>query len=288
MLFEGREFPYVECRECHSLYCHRMPDEAVLAQLYGPGYYAATAGQHAVTDPKQPERVENWLRGSAAGTFLDYGCGSGSLLVAVQRLGWQAVGVEFDPVVAADAERRTSARIVDRFTLPKLLGRPIADVLHLGDVIEHLTDPNRQLPPVLQLIKPGGTLLAQGPLENNPTLFTLMLRGARVLRRRKPARMAPYHVMLATALGQRRLFDRFGLRQIEYAIHEVAWPAPSSLCWDDWRRPRPVALFAIRRISQAISALRPGRLGNRYFYVGRWPGGVADSSETGTAVDTVT
>jgi hypothetical protein len=33
-----------------------------------------------------------------------------------------------------------------------------------------------------------------------------------------------------------------------------------------------VALFSVRRVSQLVSGLRPGALGNRYFYAGRWDG----------------
>lgn len=55
-------------------------------------------------------------------------------------------------------------------------GEPVVDVLHLGDMIEHLTDLEHQFPEILRLIKPGGYLLAQGPLEAGPNLFTSVLK----------------------------------------------------------------------------------------------------------------
>jgi hypothetical protein len=42
---------------------------------------------------------------------------------------------------------------------------------------------------------------------------------------------------------------------------------------DDVMCPRTVGLYLLRRYSRAVSALRPGTWGNRYFYAGRWPGG---------------
>ena len=125
------------------------------------------------------------------------------------------------------------------------------------------------MPAILKLIKPGGLLIAQGPLEANTTLFTLLLKMSRRLKRVRTADMAPYHVMLATARGQQAFFRRFKLSPVEFSLHEVAWPAPGVLAARDLMRPRAVGLYTLRKVSQAFSALRPDAWGNRYFYVGR-------------------
>jgi SAM-dependent methyltransferase len=245
-----------------------MPDDETLAVMYGPEYATSFEEDPGIDDPKEALRVVRWLRQeTGGGTFVDYGCGAGSLLIEAARLSWQAIGVELDDEVAKEVERRTGARVVSD---PHELADGVADILHLGDVIEHLTEVNRLMPQILRLIKPGGLLLAQGPLENNATVFTAMLRLAKSLRRGTRTEMAPYHVMLATAHGQRTLFNRFGLEELEYTVHEVAWPAPNRLSFSDLSSPRAVGLFTARRFSQAVSALRPGRWGNRYFYAGRW------------------
>ena len=258
-----------------------MPDAATLAQMYGPEYLAtwyppqqdSQAPSPAVEMPAAPsqnDRVAAWLKKARHGTFLDYGCGAGHLLREAMRLHWQAVGVELDAEVAASVAQRTGARVVSE---PALLGQePLADVLHLGDVLEHLTDLDHQVPAMLGLLKPNGLLLAQGPLENNFNVFTLTLRLARSWRGAECAERAPYHVLLATARGQRELFRRCGLREVEFSVSEVAWPAPRRLSRPELRRPRSVGLFVLRRLSQAISRLVSRRWGNRYFYAGRWAG----------------
>ena len=81
--------------------------------------------------------------------------------------------------------------------------------------------------------------------------------------------MAPYHILLATAKGQQAFFRRFGLTPVLFSMTEVAWPAPGRLEWSDIGRLRTLVLYFVRRLSQAISALRPSRWGNRYFYVGQ-------------------
>lgn len=266
-----------------------MPDAETLSAMYGTDYRTAFDHVPAVDDPKEPSKTLDWLRRSGRGVFIDYGCGDGGLLTEAARLNWDAYGVEFDPEVARRTQDGTGRRVVTDPSDLRVDGGGPADALHLGDVIEHLTDLERQFPEILRLVKPGGLLLAQGPLEANANLFTTAMRLSRAVRRRRSHEGAPYHVLLATARGQRELFRRFGLHQVEYSVSEVAWPAPSRLSLDDLARPRAAVLFSVRRLSQWVSRLRPGTLGNRYYYAGRRaelvpagaPDGVVGASSAG-------
>lgn len=266
VFFDGKEFPYQACGGCESLFCDPMPDAPTLAKIYGTEY-AQVQGRD---DPKDPGRVIAWLRSATPGTFVDYGCGEGALLTEAKRLGWEAIGVEYSAAVAERTARQTGARVVTdpRRHLGRHLAAPVADVLHIGDVIEHLTDLERQMPEILALLKPGGVLLAQGPLEANPHLWLFALKAARRMRPRR-IEMPPTHVILATSRGQRTFFSRFGLAPISYDVSETAWPAPNGLAPSDLLNPRRVALFAIRRLSQAATRVRGAGWGNRYFYIGR-------------------
>jgi SAM-dependent methyltransferase len=267
--FDGRMYPYVECVGCRSLYASPMPDEKVLARMYGPVYEVEASGPDHCGDPKDPDSVLGLLAGLTPGTFLDYGCGDGSLLSRVARAGWNAVGVEFDRDVAESTAKRTGLRVHDRASASSL-PRGVADVLHLGDVIEHLTAPALEVQRIARLVKSGGYLVAQGPLEANANLFTAALKTWKRASGRTVSNMAPYHVTLATRVGQQALFGRVGLVAKRFSLQEVEWPAPSRLRGDGIN-PRAVALFVLRKASQAVSAVRPSKWGNRYFYVGLVP-----------------
>jgi SAM-dependent methyltransferase len=268
--YADQQFTYVECESCHSLFCRPMPDAATVARMYGPEYQTHTNQGGGIDDPKEPEHVLDWLGRSPAGTFVDYGCGAGGLLQGAARLGWRAIGFELDPAVARNTAAQTGATVLTDFE--RLRTEFPADVLHMGDVLEHLTDLEHQFPQILGALKPGGILIAQGPLEANMNLFTLALRCARSVRRSRVANIAPYHVLLATAAGQHALFRRIGLEDREYVVREVSWPAPSRLGLADLSRPRRLALFGVRQLSKSASAIGPSHWGNRYFYVGRWAG----------------
>lgn len=266
--YNDKEFEYVECRSCKSLYCNPMPDAETLTKMYGVDYYSFDSDESNCSDPADRfDKPLDWLKQSNKTLFLDYGCGSGELLESAAKLGWQISGVEFDPEVAERVSRRLNAKIV---TNVKDLGEGFqANVLHLGDVIEHLTDLKNQMPEILELLKPGGFLLAQGPLEANTNLFTSYLKYSRKIRGKPRSEMPPYHVLLATANGQRDFFKRFGLKEIKYEIDEISHPAPENISVCDISHPQKVGMFAVRRVSQLISSLNSKKWGNRYFYVGQ-------------------
>jgi hypothetical protein len=111
-------------------------------------------------------------------------------------------------------------------------------------------------------------VIAHGPLEANANFFSLAIRAARFVKRSGGLRIPPYHVTLATGLGIKKLFQRFGLQQRFFELREVPHPAPRLLRMKEIADLRKSSLFFLRKISQTISAAAPERLGNRFFYVG--------------------
>lgn len=269
--FEDQVYEYRKCAGCASFICTPMPDVAALASMYGPKYLGVNIGITQESRDKNPQFVLDCLaRAEAPGVFLDYGCGAGELLIAARAKGWEAIGFEYDADVAQRISAATGCLVThEESRLLDEAARPRADVLNLGDVIEHLTDLDHQFPQLLKLLKPGGILVAQGPLEANPNLFIRVLELFRRLRPGHIASMPPYHVLLATSRGQKAFFDRHGLETTRYRLCEIMWPAPQGVS-------RPIVsrnnfLWAIKRLSMALTRLRPRHWGNRYLFEGRKP-----------------
>jgi SAM-dependent methyltransferase len=247
-----------------------MPDERVLERMYGPDYAGRGPKDGDVDGVCDRDWVASWLRKRSPldGPFVDYGCGHGELLAVGRAAGCKVAGVEFGAEVALRAAQSSGERVfaAGEPDLSELDGR--VAVLHLGDVIEHLTRPYALLREILRLLGPDGVLLAQGPLEAQANLFNVFLRAKRVWSKDTPANLPPYHVLLATAVGQRALFERLGLRQVEFLQSEVDWPAPSRFSPAMLRQPRAASLYFARRLSRRVSAFAPNYLGNRYCYAG--------------------
>mgnify|MGYP001439616392 CR=1 FL=1 len=263
--FEGSDFTFMECVDCRSFICDPMPDEQMLLEMYGNSYFDGGVPELEDSSEGKFAEVLEHLRRAEPGVFIDYGCGGGDLLAAVAELGWRPIGIEFNPEQINELKRALPYAIVSHQEKPSEL----ADVLHLGDVLEHLTEMDLQFPKILSLLKVGGVLIAHGPLEANPNVFNYALSLSRRIKGAKVTSVAPYHVILATSKGQRRLFERHGLREEAFKVKEVAFPAPESLNTTDLKSVRRTALYLIRKASQAATKLTgEGRHGNRYFYIG--------------------
>ncbi len=265
-VYRNKRYEYLECDECLSLYTSPMPDAETLTQMYGDDYgqFLSVESAHSGNDGTQT--VLNWLANEEKGTFLDYGCGAGNLLGEVAKQGWTCYGVEFDDETAEKFSKLHNLHIVNG--LNRLPLEMKFDVIHLGDVIEHLTNVNQEIPIILQRLKPNGVIIAQGPLEANINLFLLGIRLKKTLYKTESS-MAPYHVSLATITGQKHFFNRFGLKEIVFSAFETAHPAPETLPLRDMRNIRSTSLFFLRRVSQMVSRIFASRMGNRYFYIGR-------------------
>src|SRR5215471_12677634 len=99
---------------------------------------------------------------------LDIGCGSGALMRALNRVGWQVEGVEWDPTAAGGA-RQTSGQPVwtgDFRQIQLPLGA--YDLVVLSHVFEHLDAPVPALIRIRELLAPAGRAVLRYP---NPDSF---------------------------------------------------------------------------------------------------------------------
>jgi 2-polyprenyl-3-methyl-5-hydroxy-6-metoxy-1,4-benzoquinol methylase/glycosyltransferase involved in cell wall biosynthesis len=99
-------------------------------------------------------------------SFLDVGCFEGLLLDTLkQTTSWNLNGIEVNPLAAKTASAKghkvfTAGALDGVFVLPS---DQRFDVVYLGQVIEHLSDPMRAMLRLSMLLKPGGKLVITTP-----------------------------------------------------------------------------------------------------------------------------
>jgi SAM-dependent methyltransferase len=93
---------------------------------------------------------------------LDVGCGNGAFLDFARRIGWTALGVDFDPK-AVGAARTLGLDI--RFGGIEILDPAVEqfDGITLSHVIEHVRAPAELLGACYRLLKPGGWIWLETP-----------------------------------------------------------------------------------------------------------------------------
>ena len=130
-----------------------------------PGLLRKAASLPAYLHPFFQARLEFPIRALARrkkGRLLDVGCGSGSVLRLAGRLGWEATGVDFDPMALANAARG-GAKVLLGSVEEQHFADEAFDLVVMSHVIEHLIDPISVLRECRRVLSADGTALVATP-----------------------------------------------------------------------------------------------------------------------------
>ena len=228
--FNGVDFKYLRCIGCSSVFVDPVPDDQTFALMYAKDIYHDC--HYDGVDETAYHESAHLLREyhADAETVLDYGCGIGAFLKALGGEGFKPFGVEFDEDAAKLASKNANCTVLSVSAFHKLPPPPQFDVIHLGDVLEHLPEPDITLRELLAYLKPGGILFIEGPLEINPSpvYWAANLFGW-IKRQLKPATIsghAPTHLFRTGEKQQKDFFVRV-VPNIEitfWQVYEKGWP----------------------------------------------------------------
>lgn len=195
----------VRCARCGHMQLDRFPSASDLSEGYAEAeshdYMEEEAGQRA-TARRILERIERHVE---PGSLLDLGCWVGFFLDEAVRHGWTGTGVEPSEFAAAYARERLELDVLGAELLEADLEPHAFDVAFMGDVIEHLTDPQEALLHVRELLIDDGVIVLVLPDAGS--------RLARVMGRRWWS-VIPTHVQYFTRTSVAILLKRAGFRVV--------------------------------------------------------------------------
>jgi SAM-dependent methyltransferase len=108
------------------------------------------------------DRMVFFLEPLPGGRLLDVGCGDGHSLAELRALGWEAEGVDFDPLAAKAAEARGIRVRVGSLEAQRYPDATF-DAVTMSHLIEHVPDPVALLAECRRVLKPEGRLVAVTP-----------------------------------------------------------------------------------------------------------------------------
>ncbi len=165
------------CGKCGLNFVYPQPTEKELQKVYSldGGYSHSSKGFDANAVSKEYEKRIDFFVKHGAKRVLDVGCASGALVHSVKRRGLDAVGIDLDK---------------DSIKFGKGLGLDLRygvlenmkfkngkfDAVNLGDIVEHVKDPEGFLRECLRVLRKGGVLVISTP--NTNSLFPKMTRWA--------------------------------------------------------------------------------------------------------------
>jgi 2-polyprenyl-3-methyl-5-hydroxy-6-metoxy-1,4-benzoquinol methylase len=177
MRHQSVAFTIWQCQNCDLGYCDPLPDQAQLERAYTDAYKGATTGYFSKVDRKlarsrgrmaQLAKMVSKKQGQT-GRFLDIGCNGGFMVQAAIEKGFEAYGLDPDPVSIAFArEHYPNGRFTHAFAESYrdhngLDPNMRFDAIYCSEVIEHAPDPNRFAASLADLAAPGAIVYLTTP-----------------------------------------------------------------------------------------------------------------------------
>ena len=200
------------CPRCDLVFVNPQPTGDELQRFYAQ-YFPPESSPLWARQMGQVLRREGrnvLLRHRPVGRVLDVGCGFGFFLAVMRDAGWQAVGIEPSPTAASWARETLGLDVrTGRLETAELCPQSF-DAVTLWYVLEHVPNPREVLSRCVELLRPGGVLIARVP-NNNILIDRVLARLGRV-GRRFYLMNPPRHLFDYSAVTLSRLMRKTGLR----------------------------------------------------------------------------
>lgn len=157
----GSVFQVRKCNNCETAFTTPKPSD--LSQFYPEKYRRYNPIILNVLKTFYNLRSAKWANGfKSPGVVFEMGCGDGIMLNSMRRYGWKVFGNERTLGAAHFARHQLNIPIFVG-GLESLSPVPIADLIILFQVLEHLEDPIKTLKQLNPLLKPNGKLIIGVP-----------------------------------------------------------------------------------------------------------------------------
>ncbi len=279
-IFNNKTFNYFECCNCHSAQISPIPNEDDMKLMYGSEdhhYLLALKENEKLTFTKnypkynhqgfQLDFFKKYNYSQYGKTLLDVGCGSGFYMNNAKSFGFNCYGIEFDGDFAKLLRSKTDLDIYSFEEFEKMFSnRKQFDVIHLGHVLEHTVVPAHFLNTIKKYARPETIFIIDGPLEKNMCLSRFFIKWCSKLQGKKSNSYPPQHITFTNRHSQLIMFEKQGLKKINYEIAEQMFPFPSKFKGESLKNK---LLFILGRISVNLSKIVKGS-GNIFHYAGRF------------------
>jgi SAM-dependent methyltransferase len=225
-IWNGRRFDYRNCENCGSTFVDPLPSNADLGAMYSRESYHDKFYSAICVEPYKVSLREVAHLLPREGKMLDFGCGNGSFIIAARAAGYDCEGVELEASTIRYAAENSGARV---HSLAAVLAAGTQySVIHLSDVLHHLSDPISTMRTLEHMLAVGGVFFLEGPLENNPSpvYFASKIVGA-VKRHigKRAGEFPPYQIFRTSAKAQRNFFVKcLGYELQFFSVQETGWP----------------------------------------------------------------
>jgi len=203
--FKGQKYAIIRCANCGFMFLNPFPDRSILDEIYKgdsyfDNYYAASTGiknyiEGMMDCNVQHGRVIDLIKNyKKNGSLLDIGCAAGGFLLNAKNSGYDIYGIEPSKRMADYARDKLGLNVICG-TLDdiKALGKSF-DVIHAGDVLEHLINLKKDMEIIKNLLSHNGILVINQPLSYNRSFYNLFLKINMFFKKNRYSQNPPTHL----------------------------------------------------------------------------------------------
>jgi 2-polyprenyl-3-methyl-5-hydroxy-6-metoxy-1,4-benzoquinol methylase len=157
-----------QCDKCGLNFVYPQPSEKELQKVYSldGGYSHSSKGfDKTAVSLEYEKRIDFFVKNNVK-RVLDVGCASGAFVYSVKRRGLDVVGIDLDKDSIKFGRDLGLDLRHGRLEEMKFKGDEF-DAVNLGDIIEHVKDPEGFLFECLRILKKGGVLIISTPNTNS-------------------------------------------------------------------------------------------------------------------------
>lgn len=162
-IYQKNNYSLWKCNNCSLVFVHPQPTNKELQKAYSyeSGYFEGVDFKENELDAKFKKIFDG-----KKGNFLDVGCGTGRIVYTAKKCGWNAKGIDLNKDAVNIARKKHLDIIysnIDDFKGKK----NYYDVINMGQIIEHVKNPEKTIRKVYTLLKHNGILTISTPNINS-------------------------------------------------------------------------------------------------------------------------
>ncbi|MBU2541469.1 MAG: class I SAM-dependent methyltransferase [Candidatus Omnitrophica bacterium] len=230
--YGNKKYDIVRCRKCGFMFLNPLPEKLTLDNIYNTddyfdSYYVTVSGKkpylEAMADYTEADEkiIKIIKKYKQDGRLLDVGCAGGHFLMNARKSGFKTFGVEPNKKMAEHARVVLGLDVVCG-TLEDVDYEPdYFDIIHAGDVLEHMLNIRKSLEVLKTLLKEDGILIINQPLLYNKSLFDLFLKFNMLFKKNRYSNNPPAHLWEFNSTAIKKFLKNLGFEIIYYKVSEV-------------------------------------------------------------------
>jgi len=203
----NKTFDYYKCPHCGLLFLSPIPED--LAKYYTGIYYRVPNNVEELAARARPELykvgiIQNYI---PKGKLLDIGASVGAFAYLAKQAGYDAEVIEMDKDCCVFIEDKLNIKAFSSSSIDNAITKlGTYDIISMWQVIEHVPNPWKILPLLVQHLTPGGILILAAPNPDASQFRTFKAHWAHV--------DAPRHIELIPARLLVEFLKNYGMKPV--------------------------------------------------------------------------